>query len=158
MDMTALTYLAYLATVVPLTIWVAGTLSRHGRVFLADVFGGDGALADAVNRLLVVGFYLINLGFVTLYLKVGEQVRSFQQLLEVLSAKVGIVMLVLGVVHFLNVYVFNSIRRRGRMETLRSAPVAAQSYTAPYVGPPVYAPAKPSASPTPTGPRDQPGQ
>ena len=50
------TYLSYLVLAVPLTIWVAGTLSRNGRVFLEDVFAGIDELADAVNRLLVVGF------------------------------------------------------------------------------------------------------
>ena len=64
MTWTVGTYVVYLLVTVPLTIWVATTLSRNGRVFLADVFAGDDGLADAVNRLLVVGFYLLNLGFV----------------------------------------------------------------------------------------------
>jgi cytochrome c biogenesis protein CcdA len=126
--MTVATYFSYLALAVPLTIWVATTLSRNGRVFLADVFDGNAELAGAVNRLLVVGFYLLNLGFVTLYLRVGAEVLTVRQLIEVLSVKLGIVMLVLGVLHFLNVYVFNAIRRRSRMEQLRTAPVAPQGY------------------------------
>ena len=76
MSMTVLTYFSYLLVAVPLTVWVATTLSRNGRVFLADVFDGNDDLADAVNRLLVVGFYLLNLGFVTLYLRVGTEVRD----------------------------------------------------------------------------------
>ena len=65
MDWTVTTYVVYLLVAVPLTIWVATTLSRNGRVFLEDVFAGNEGLADAVNRLLVVGFYLLNLGFVS---------------------------------------------------------------------------------------------
>lgn len=128
---TVATYLAYLAIAVPLTVWVAATLSRNGRVFLKDVFEGNDELADAVNTLLVVGFYLLNLGFVALYLRVGQEVTSVRQLIEVLSVKVGIVMLVLGVVHFCNVYVFNAIRRRSRMETLRTPPVPPQGWLPP---------------------------
>ena len=126
MDWTVATYLAYLAVSVPLIIWVATTLSHNGSVFLADVFAGDDALAGAVNKLLVVGFYLLNLGFVSLYLRISDPVADLGDLLETLSVKIGVVTLTLGVLHFVNVYVFNAIRRRSRMEALRSAPVAPQ--------------------------------
>ena len=134
--MTVATYLSYLVLAVPLTIWVAGTLSRNGRVFLKDVFAGYDELADAVNRLLVVGFYLLNLGFVTLYLRVDREVYTLRGVFEVLSVKIGIVMLLLGVIHFCNVYVFNAIRRRSRMEALRTPPVQPQGYLPqPYPAP-----------------------
>lgn len=132
MDWTAATYLSYLVVTVPLTIWVARTLSRNGRVFLTDVFGEDTGLADAVNTLLVVGFYLLNVGFVLLYLR-GSAVLTLTGLIEVVSLKVGVVMVVLGFLHFCNVYVFNAIRRRARLETLRTPPLPPQRYT-PTVG------------------------
>jgi len=135
MDTTVLTYLTYLAVAVPLTVWVATTLSRNGRVFLVDVFAGNDALADAVNRLLVVGFYLVNLGFVTLYLRVDREVADLQEMFEVLSVKLGIVMLTLGVLHFANVYVFNAIRRRHHLEQLRTAPLPPQAFVAGRVAP-----------------------
>ncbi|NUR26952.1 MAG: hypothetical protein HOV83_14095, partial [Catenulispora sp.] len=69
MDLTVLSYVIYLLISVVLTVWVARTLSRAGRVFLAQVFPDSEQLPDAVNHLLVVGFYLVNLGFVSLYLK-----------------------------------------------------------------------------------------
>jgi hypothetical protein len=91
---------------------VATTLSRNGRVFLEDVFDGNDELADAVNQLLVVGFYLISLGFVTLFLTSHAQVPTAREVFELLSVKVGTVALVLGVMHLFNVLVFNGIRRR----------------------------------------------
>ena len=128
---TVWTYLSYLLVTVPLTIWVAATLSRKGQVFLADVFEGKDGLADAVNQLLVVGFYLVNLGFVMLYLRVDVPVTSLTGLVETMSVKVGIVMLVLGVIHFCNVYVFNAIRRRSRLEAMRVPPVPPQGFVPP---------------------------
>lgn len=128
MTWTATTYLGYLLIAVPLTVWVARVLSTNGRVFLADVFADHDGLADAVNALLVVGFYLLNVGFVLLFLRTGADVASLRELLEVLSRKIGIVMVVLGVLHFANVYVFNAIRRRSRQEALRTPPVAPQGY------------------------------
>ena len=131
MDLTAASYLTYLAITVPLTMWVARTLSTNGRVFLEDVFDDNAALAEAINKLLVVGFYLLNVGFVMLYLRTGSLVIDLSTMIEVVSVKVGAVMVVLGLVHFTNVYVFNSIRRRVRMENLRTPPLAPQGFTGP---------------------------
>jgi len=107
------TYLIYLAVSVTLTVWVSRTLSQNGRVFLVDVFHGDESMADSVNRLLVVGFYLINLGYVSLSLKLGYDVESMRGAIEALSWKVGTVLVALGGMHFFNLYVFSRIRRRG---------------------------------------------
>ncbi|MEU9202999.1 hypothetical protein [Streptomyces sp. NPDC048332] len=135
MDLTVVAYVIYLLISVALTIWVARTLSRNGRVFLADVLHGNEKLADAVNHLLVVGFYLVNLGFVTLYLKNSDGVADARELFEALSVKVGVVLLVLGVMHLGNVYVLNKIRRRGMMEHEKTPPVAPQGWTGPGQGP-----------------------
>lgn len=128
MDWTATTYVVYLLISVPLTIWVARTLFRNGAVFLADVFRDNEALAKAVNNLLVVGFYLLNLGFVILYVRTGRPVLGLTGLLDTLSVKIGIVMLVLGVLHFGNVMVFNAIRRRGHQERFRTPPLPPQGF------------------------------
>ena len=123
MDLTVTTYVLYLLIAVPLTIWVARTLSRYGRVFLVDVFHGNEDIADAVNRLLVVGFYLLNLGFVTLFLRSGTAVENASGIFEQLSVKLGIVMLVLGVVHLTNVWIFNKIRNRSKLDAMTRPPV-----------------------------------
>src|SRR5688572_4613663 len=104
-------HLAYLGISIALTVWVARTLHRNGRVFLVDCFHGNTELADSVNHLLVVGFYLINVGFVTLALKYGVAAGNAQEAVETLSSKVGFVLLVLGVMHFLNLSVFTRMRK-----------------------------------------------
>jgi hypothetical protein len=112
MDHLVGTYLAYVLLAVPLTLWVGHALYRNGRVFLLDVFDGDEDLASAVNSLLVVGFYLVNLGYVLVALRVGTEVRSMQTAVEALSVKLGAVALVLGAIHLTNVYVLSRLRRR----------------------------------------------
>ena len=94
------------------SIWVARTLVKNGRVFLVDTFLGNEALADSVNHLLAVGFYLINIGYVALALKYGEKPVDLTQAIESLSSRVGLVLLVLGGMHFFNLYVFTRLRRR----------------------------------------------
>jgi cytochrome b561 len=139
--MTVLAYLVYLVISVPLTIWVARTLSRNGRVFLVDVFDGNDEFADAVNRLLVVGFYLVNLGFVTLFLRTRDTVSDARGAIEQLSMKLGTVLVVLGVLHLLNVWIFNAIRRRSRLEEMTTPPVPPNAFVGtgpfqpPFAGP-----------------------
>ena len=116
MNWIVTTYLAYLAISVALTVWVARTLHKNGRIFLVDSFLGNEKLADSVNHLLVVGFYLINIGYVTLALKYGVTAVSAQEALETLSTKVGLVLLVLGGMHFFNLYVFTKMRKRALLQ------------------------------------------
>src|SRR5881397_3333060 len=111
---TVWTYIAYLLISVALTVWVARTLHRHGRIFLVDSLLGNEALADSVNHLLVVGFYLINIGYVTLALRATETLNTLRSAIELVSDKVGLVLLVLGFMHFFNLFVFSRIRKRSR--------------------------------------------
>jgi hypothetical protein len=73
---------------------------------------GDEALADSINHLLVVGFYLINFGYVTLALKSAEKPADLQGVLETLSTKIGWVLLILGAMHFFNLFIFSKLRQR----------------------------------------------
>lgn len=107
-----ISYVVYLLISVNLTIWVARTLHKNGAIFLVDAFHGNKELAASVNHLLVVGFYLINLGYVALALKTGAAILSTRAAIEMVSDKIGYVMLILGAMHFFNLYVFARIRRR----------------------------------------------
>lgn len=112
MAITALTL--YLVISVVLTIWVARTLFANGRVFLVATFGGDQHMADAVNKLLVVGFYLLNIGFVALFVRIFERPDDAVGVIEYLGTKVGIVLLVLGAMHFFNMFNFAKMFRKAR--------------------------------------------
>jgi len=114
------TYTFYLVISVALTVWVGRTLHKNGRVFLVDALTGHEKLADSVNHLLLVGFYLINIGFVTVALRYGGTVREVQGAIEYLSTKLGIVLLALGVMHFFNLFVLSCWRRH----TVRTQPTA----------------------------------
>ena len=129
MPVVVKTYLVYLAISIGLTIWVAHTLHKNGRIFLVDVFHGNEPLADSVNHLLVVGFYLINLGYVSLALKLGYTLSTPQEGIEALSVKVGMVLLVLGGMHFFNLFIFSRMRRRATLQN-GPPPVMPDAFTA----------------------------
>jgi hypothetical protein len=122
MNATVYSYFIYVLISVVLTVWVARTLHKNGRIFLVEAFRGNEHMADSVNHLLVVGFYLINIGYITLALKYGDKPQTVQEAVEFLSTKIGLVLVVLGVMHFFNMFNFDKMRRKGRAPTPVVAP------------------------------------
>jgi hypothetical protein len=120
-------YLVYAVVAIGITVWLAQTLYRSGAVFLEEVFERK-EVAEAVNRLLVTGFFMINLGYAMFLLK-SNRVTDETAAIEVLVRKLGVLLLSLGAVHFVNVAVFWKLRRRNEMRHL-PPPVAAQRHVA----------------------------
>lgn len=111
------TFAIYLVASIGFTIWVARTLQKNGRRFLLDTFQGDDSLTDSVNHLLVVGFYLINLGFVFHAWRFGTRPENISEIIDFLTGKIGLVLVILGVMHFFNLFLFNHLRQRARIST-----------------------------------------
>lgn len=110
--MTTLAYGLYLLIAIAFTVWVARTLSGNGEVFLVECFGHDEVLAKSTNHLLVVGFYLMNLGFIMLALQFGEPPATVPETVVFLSSKVGLAVLVLGAMHFFNMHAIATYGRK----------------------------------------------
>ena len=104
-----LAYACYLAISVALTIWVARALSSTGETFLIRCFGQDQELARSTNHLLVIGFYLVNLGFICY--RIGFWTPGERDIAAEVTSRVGVTLLVLGAMHFFNMVM---IARMGR--------------------------------------------
>jgi hypothetical protein len=109
--MTILAYSLYLILAIGMTIWVAWTLSHNGKIYLIRCFGHDAELATSINHLLVVGFYLVNLGFIAIALSAAGEVQTTADLFRFLGWYVGLAVLVLGGMHFFNM---GAVTRHGR--------------------------------------------
>ena len=105
-----MTYGVYIAMSLAATIWVGWSLNRNGRVFLVEIFAGQEALADSVNRLLLIGFYLVNVGFISLALRYGDKPVDTVGAIEFLSTKIGLAIVVLGIMHFFNMHMLVKFR------------------------------------------------
>jgi len=119
--MIEFTYATYIVISIAMTIWVARTLSKNGQVFLVDSFDGNEKLAESVNHLLVVGFYLLNLGYILLAMRTYKQIDTLRVSIEFLSGKIGVVLLVLGALHLINVIVISKWRNRAMNNKLLHA-------------------------------------
>lgn len=104
-------YTIYITLSVAITVYVSHTLSKNGLAFLIDGFNGNVVLARSTNHLLVVGFYLVNLGFVLLRMRTGVYIEDFEQLIVYQAKGLGVVLLVLGFAHFFNMYVIHRFAR-----------------------------------------------
>jgi hypothetical protein len=124
-------YGAYAVLAVVMTVFLARTLAHHGAVFLESVFTEDPRLAPAVNRLLVVGFYLVNLGWAAMILR-APPAATPTAAIETLAAKLGLLLLGLAAMHFANLLVFHWIRQRGRLAA--APPPLAPAMTLPPTG------------------------
>lgn len=122
MSYTVTAYCFYLPISIILTIWVARTLFINGRVFLLDIFHNNTALADSVNKLLLVGFYLVNFGYMVYTMTITTEIYSSEEIFAVLSKKIGLIILVLGFWHFFNMYLLFRGKRKSKqnyMENLK---------------------------------------
>ncbi|QXC63013.1 hypothetical protein KSP35_09635 [Aquihabitans sp. G128] len=131
-DYLPIVYATYLVTAVGLCSWLARTLFRNGAVFLADVFADRPELAQAVNRLLVTGFAMFNLGY-AFFLLQGGVAADATEAFEVLARKLGVLLVSLAVVHFVNIAAFHWINGRRRQATM-VPPVAPQRRVEPPAG------------------------
>lgn len=139
-------YTAYLVTTVGLVVWLARTLYRNGAVFLRDVFDDRPELAEAVNHLLVTGFAMVNLGY-GFFLVNGDEATDAAGAFQVLARKLGILLLSLATVHFVNLFVFHRIAAR-RHQAALVPPVAPQL----WVDDPDHRPAPPAPPARPAAP------
>ena len=107
---TTTAYSLYIFISIIITVLVSRTLSKNGVIYLIDGFNGNDALARSVNHMLVVGFYLLNLGFVLLRMQNGRVIHSVEALIVYLSSGLGFVLFALGIAHFFNMFIIHKFR------------------------------------------------
>ncbi|MFN8016605.1 MAG: hypothetical protein U0P45_00635 [Acidimicrobiales bacterium] len=119
-------YATYLVVTVVLCTFLARSLYRNGTVFLADVFEDRPEMADSVNRLLVTGFAMLNVGYGFLIMR-ADWADDATSALEVLAGKLGVLLVSLAVVHFVNLGVLHHLGQRRRQREM-VPPIAPQRW------------------------------
>ena len=107
-----ITYIVYLIISVILTFWVGRNLFKNGEVFLNEVYDGQPEFAQSVNKLLLIGFYLLNFGFIVYALKYKGSLLNFRDVFEASSKQLGRIILILGTLHFINLMVFFNLKKK----------------------------------------------
>ncbi len=123
MNNLTIAYGIYIVLTAAITIWVANYLFKNGKIFLYNAFKGNEALADAINNLLKMGFYLVNIGYAFSTITISSHIYGIDDLLRVLAIKIGLILLILGGMHFFNMFILYKvgayINKRQEMKELR---------------------------------------
>lgn len=87
-----------------ITFHVGLVFYRNGKVYMQQLFNDDLHLVDAINNVLLVGYYLLNLGFTTLSIVYWPSIESLSELVECVAHNAGIMILTLGAMHYVNMF------------------------------------------------------
>lgn len=116
--MIIIAYAIYLPIALFLTYYVARTLFKNAIIFMLEIFRGKKEIATATNRLFEIGFYLLNLGFALLILRIHTSnynpLIDTQDLIERLSVKIGGFSIYLGIMLFLNLFLLFRGKRKSK--------------------------------------------
>ena len=105
-------YAVYVPIALGLTFYVSRTLFKNSKIYMLDIFKGREEIANATNKLFETGFYLLNLGFALLIMKITAYENNYQTLIETLSSKIGGFSIYLGIMLFFNLYFFFRGKRK----------------------------------------------
>jgi hypothetical protein len=101
-DMNIAGFIIYILITGYITIYVGQVLYKNGRHFILRMLLDEG-MTDAVNRILLTGYYLINLGYVSIMLTLRPPAGSLPELIASLSISIGRILLTLGIMHYFNI-------------------------------------------------------
>lgn len=107
-----ISYLIYLPIAFYITVIVGWTLYKKGIVFLNDAFNSNVELASILNRFLLLGYYLLNLGYAAISIHIFSEINSITQLIEELSKRIGMLIIGLALMHYFNMYTFSHFNKQ----------------------------------------------
>jgi hypothetical protein len=107
-----ISYLIYLPVTFYITVIVGWVLYKKGIVFLNDAFNSNVELASILNRFLLLGYYLLNLGYAAVSIHIFSEINSITQLIEELSKRIGMLIIGLALMHYFNMYTFSHFNKQ----------------------------------------------
>ena len=103
MTLTYLSYGIYLGITLMGILQVGHQLHSVGERFIQFFFPEEKMRSIQINDLLLLGFYLVNIGYAVIVLTNGsEGLFSLQARIEWILTKVGLIMLILAALHVNN--------------------------------------------------------
>ncbi len=103
--MNSIAYILYLIATWLITVHVGWNLYKNGRIYILNLLHGDEALTDAINRILLTGYYLLNLGYATLMITQWQTIETLATVISSICGMVGNILLLLAAIHFINMTV-----------------------------------------------------
>lgn len=105
MNYNILAYIIFLVVIIFIIVYVGRYFYSNGRVFIIALFNGHAALADQVNKLLLMAYYLFNIGYAFLKLKQWQKIDNTESLFSSLATNIGLLIFILALIHYVNMLV-----------------------------------------------------
>lgn len=105
MNYNLLSYLIYVPITLFIMVYVGWICYKNGEHFLERIFVNDSDLVKIINKILLMGYYLVNLGYATFTLFLWPPRDNLEITIQLLSTKLGVILIVLGILHHLNIFV-----------------------------------------------------
>lgn len=122
MNLNLLSYLLFFPAMLGIAVYVAQVCHRHGRVWMLRIFHDDVAFVDAVNNILLVGCYVVNLGYIALCIAQWGPITGVDHMLGVLSTRIATILFTLAALHYQNIAVLliwsRIVQKRARAQDL----------------------------------------
>ena len=112
LNMNILAYIIYLLFTYLITVKVGKVLFKNGRIFILSILKDDEELTDFINKILLVGYYLMNLGYATIMLRFWKTIYNTTELVASVSTMTGRIVLSLAVMHYINMYAITIIGKK----------------------------------------------
>jgi len=110
--MNTLAYIIYLFITYFITVRTGLLFYRNGRVYILNLLQGEEQLTYFINKMLLTGYYLLNLGYVAVMIRFWKTITSFTELIASIASMTGKIMLTLAIIHFINMAVIYFISKR----------------------------------------------
>jgi hypothetical protein len=110
--MNIVAYIIYLFITYIITVRVGKVFYKNGRHYILSIVNNDCQLTDFINKILLAGYYLINLGYATIMLNFWKTVTNYAGLIASVSNMTGKIILSLAIVHFANMYIISIIGKK----------------------------------------------
>ncbi len=105
MNLNIIGYVIYLLITTFIIINVGKICYRNGNIYVAQLIPEHEDLCKKTNQVLLVGYYLLNLGYCAMTLISWDKIISYSQLIEVISIKSATIICIIAMLHYLNIYI-----------------------------------------------------
>lgn len=106
-------YILYLTITAVITFYVGWLCYKNGIHYIQAELK-DEVLANAVNRFLLIGYYLTNLGYAAIMIYNWEHVNNMADVINALSKRISFIVLSMGGMHYLNITLIYLLRQNNK--------------------------------------------
>ncbi len=105
MSLNLFAYCIFLLITVYIIVVIGKICYRNGNTFVLSLIPGHQELCLRINRILLTGYYLVNIGYTVTTISNWKHIHTFNGFAETLTHRIGYILLLLAVLHYTNLFI-----------------------------------------------------